>query len=175
MRRWHQKDTRGLRLSEETKEPGFVHLVDETLDASARLTLESKRLLAGKLIARRLEAKTDSAEEILLRRARSAMNDLTEEQLRLLAATTLIQNIPLDDDGPKVQRFATRDDAEAYLRKNYFGLARRLKNTAFWTADDFETLVSIGAIRIPASDSGLRVRSKANAIESWLLRNGVSP
>jgi len=42
-------------IGEEAKEPSFRRFVEDAFDISTGTTLESKRLLAGALIARRLE------------------------------------------------------------------------------------------------------------------------
>jgi hypothetical protein len=98
--------------SEEASEPAFTQFVDEAMDAAAASRVASKRLMLGRLIARRLQVRTESVEELALRRALRVARDLTESQLLLLAGALLVQRLPTDG----VPHFGSRDAAEFWLR-----------------------------------------------------------
>ncbi len=163
-------------IDAEASEPAFERFVEDALAQSAEATIQSKRLLLGKMIAARLSTKTDSPQERSLRRALVILPDVTEEQLKLLAAAVLVQNLPISK-AHEQSPFKSRDEAEAWLHQSVFAVARRLKNTSFWTAADFEALDSLGCIRIPqpASPSETFGGSRSTSVDHWLTLHGVSP
>jgi hypothetical protein len=152
----------------EVQEPSVRRFVDAATDVSADTTLESKRLLAGVLVARRLVVATDSDEEILLRRTLVTIQDLSENQLRLLAAAVLVQAPPV---GPEMLPFPRRDDAEAYLRREYLKLATELISTLQFGKADFGVLASVGAIRLKEEGNALLISEDVNPYEQWVQRN----
>lgn len=157
---------------EEASEPAFAQFVDEAMDAAAASRTPSKRLMLGRLIARRLQVRTETPEELALRRALRVARDLTEAQLLLLAAAVLVQRLPSAD----VPQFDSRDAAEAWLR-TYCGPAldafvARLP----WDSDDFEVLASDGAILMDAQPSFEgNFGTHHDRVEQWLYMHGVSP
>ena len=163
-------------LGTEASEPAFERFVEDAFAQSAETSIPSKRLLLGKMIAARLLVKTDSLEERSLRRAMDMLRDLTEEQLKLLGAALLVQNLPIGDEHATTP-FASRDEAETWLRDNVFSAASRLKNTSYWERDDFEALASLGCIRIPTPDSSPEylVGGRTTSVDQWLALHGVSP
>jgi len=160
----------------EVSEPAFERFVNDALAQSAETAITSKRLLLGKMIAARLQVKTDSPQERSLRRALAILPDLTEEQLKLLAAIALVTNLPIDDIHATTP-FGSRDEAEQWLRESVYSVAQRLKNTSYWTREDFESLASIGCIRIPESPSSpeFMAGGRTTSVDHWLSLHGVSP
>jgi hypothetical protein len=152
-------------ITDEADEPSTRRFVSDAFDASASTTLESKRMLIGVLIARRLEAKTDSDEEILLRRALTTVEDLSENQLRILAAASLVQMPPIHREQIF---FPSLDAAEKYLHDAYFRVARQLKNTLWLDEDEFGALVSVGAVRLQDEGNALVVSEDAPPFDQWL-------
>ena len=161
-------------IDENASEPAFADFVYSAMNAAVSTTLESKRAVFASLIARRLEVRAESAEEILLRRASEIAAYLSEDQLRLLAAILLVQQYPTDTP---VLQFATRDEAEAWLRTRYFKLARGLRNSTSWTTEDFEMLVAMGAIRITGGalsvSASAAMAPSAPRLNEWLIEKGV--
>jgi hypothetical protein len=142
------------------------------MDAAAASRAPSKRLMLGRLIARRLQVRTETAEELALRRALRVARDLTESQLLLLAAAILVQRLPATD----VPQFDSRDAAEAWLRAYCGPALQGLVPRVPWDSDDFEVLASDGAILVDAQPTfeGNFGRHRDD-VEHWLYVHGVSP
>ncbi len=156
---------------EEASDPAFAQFVEDATTIGADTTVESKRLLLGRLIADRLQVRNDSSDERLLRRSLTAVRDLSQDQLRLVAAITLTSSVPIDDP---FLTFASRDEAEAYLKRRFFAVARRLKNV-YWTSDDFDDLYSLGVARPSAQSNARDTERGADSIDTWLHQHGVTP
>jgi hypothetical protein len=157
---------------EEASEPAFAQFVDEAMDAAAASRTPSKRLMLGRLIARRLQVRTESTEELALRRALRVADDLTESQLLLLAAAVLVQRLP----APDVPQFGSRDAAEAWLRAYCGPALDALVPRVPWDSDDFEVLASDGAILMDAQPTFQgQFGTHRDGVEQWLHMHGVSP
>lgn len=168
----HDRNTNWARIEEEAREPAAAKFVRMAVDIAANTTLESKRLLAGTLIAKRLQAATDSDEEILLRRALDAIEDLTENQLQLLAAASLVQS-PRISWQPSSEN-PSRDEVESALSR-LLPLACRFLDTLDFGEDQFGTLASVGAIRLNDDTGALIVSESAEPFDAWMQLRGVDP
>jgi hypothetical protein len=158
-------------VNAEAQEPAFKSFSDRVFTIAANTTLESKRRLAGALMAQRLRVKTDTTEEILLRRALYTMEDLAENQLLVLAAAYLVLYGPaLDADR---QTFESRDALEAYLRPRYFALVRNLYDTLHFNEHEYGVLSSVGAVRLTDDGGAFLGRDSASPLEMWMLQHGV--
>lgn len=159
-------------VNAESREPAFKDFASQAFSVAATTTLESKRRLAGIMIARRLGVKTDSREDILLRRALSAMQDLTENELLMLAAAHLVIFGPSTD--VEHDTFGSRDELEAFLRPRYQHLAQYLYDQLRFDEDDFGTLASVGAARIKDDTGALLLESdSASPLDMWSIQHGV--
>jgi len=157
---------------EEASEPAFAQFVDEAMDAAAASRTPSKRLMVGRLIARRLQVRTEAAEELALRRALRVARDLTESQLLLLGAAILVQRLPSTD----VPQFDSRDAAEVWLRAYCGPVLQNLVPRVPWDSDDFEVLASDGAILMDAQPTFEgNFGTHRDDVEHWLYLHGVSP
>lgn len=158
--------------SEEASEPAFAQFVDEAMDAAAASRVPSKRLMLGLLIARRLQVRTETVEELALRRALHVARDLTESQILLLAAALLVQRLPTDG----VEHFGSRDAAEAWLREYCGSALEQLIARVPWDSDDFDVLASDGAILMdPKPRSEDEFGAQLDYVAHWLHVHGVSP
>lgn len=166
------RSTDWMRIAEESREPSAAKFVRRAVDVSANTTLESKRFLAGLLIAKRLQTATDSDDEILLRRALDAIEDLTENQLQLLAAASLVQS-PRTPWTPTSET-PSRAEAESALSP-LLPIARRFIDTLNFGEDQFGTLASVGAIRLHDDTGSLIVSESAEPFDAWMQIRGVSP
>ncbi len=159
-------------VHEEASEPAFAQFVEEAMDAAASSPAPSKRLMLGWLIARRLQMRTESAEELALRRALRVVRDLTESQLLLLAAAVLVQWLPSEG----VPQFDSRDAAEMWLRSYCHSALQPLVERVPWESADFDVLASDGAILIDARPTFEgNFGSHRDDVEQWLYVHGVSP
>ncbi len=159
-------------VSAEAEEPAVEAFIDDALSSAVETISEAKRLMLGRLIAKRLQTKSGTREELTLRRALEVIDKLTEEQLRLLAAICLVQSPPLENARPGV--YASLDELEAAIKPGLFSTARSLKNAGGWIDDDFQTLISIGAISSLGNPPGV-MNEHAGAIEQWSYQLGISP
>ncbi|MHB8355439.1 MAG: hypothetical protein ACYDDQ_01975 [Vulcanimicrobiaceae bacterium] len=160
-------------LNAEAAQPSFKRFAERAFDVAANSTLESKRRLAGSLIARRLQVHTDTKEEIQLRRALFTIEDLTENQLRMLAAAHLvIFGPPLD---PEHATFTSRDALEACLKLRFSSLIHELYDTLRLDEDDFGALASVGALRLTEDSRALLFHEHAPAFDMWMQQRGVDP
>lgn len=159
-------------MNAEAQEPSFSAFVDRAFTISANTTLESKRRLAGAFIARRLSLKTDSSEEIQLRRALSTMEDLTENQLLMLAAAHLVIFGP--QLGAEHRSFESRDALEAHLQPRYFPVVHNLYDSLRFDEDDFSALASVGAARLLEDTGALLVHERASRLQMWMTQLGIS-
>lgn len=162
------------RVASESREPAVESFIDGALSSAVESTSEAKRLMLGRLIAKRLETKSGTREEMTLRQALETIDKLTEEQLRLLAAINLVHAPPLDGG---MRQFSSLDELEAEIRPSLFNAARQLKNSGGWIDEDFQTLVSVGAVVSlgTGNDLGLALQEHAGSIEQWLNQLGIPP
>lgn len=165
-------NTDWARIRREAEEPATAKFVRKAIDVSANTTRESKRLLAGALIAKRLQTATDSDEEILLRRALYAIEDLTENQLQILAAASMVQD-PRTSWQPTSEN-PSRDEAERALLP-LFSTARRFLDILDFGEDQFGTLASVGAIRLHNDTGAIIAYESADPFDAWIQLKGVSP
>jgi len=159
---------------DEASEPGFEQFVEKAVDAAAASTSEAKRLLLGSMIARRLQVRTDSLEEVALRRAVDVVEYLNESQLLLLAALCLknmLGQIPEFIERPSVSRY----DLEDWLVRNWGSALLKLSVTS-WTSYDLEVLAEFGLVRLPAPGPGALLLEEPRSgmpVQQWLAQNRV--
>ena len=141
------------------------------MDVAATSRAESKRLIAGRLIAQRLQVTTDSAEEMLLCRALRTLRELTEPQLLALSAVEFVQR--LSDSKVLLN---TYDDAEAWLQEHHGHLISYWVSRERWSESDLETLASVGALRMEVQpySNNLIIEGRADALDQWLHVSGVN-
>jgi hypothetical protein len=155
--------------SREASEPATRVFVDRALEAAVTSTSEAKQLLLGRLIAQRLQTTTDTIDDIALRRAVEVVGSITEHQLLLLAANVLVRYRLY-----ALRKVDSRDAAELALRERFAAVANRLYAAGAWSVGDFESLSSLGVIRI-AEGPGERVQHLRgpDAIDDWISRNEI--
>jgi hypothetical protein len=153
----------------EASEPATRAFARRALEAAVTSKSEAKQMLLGKLIAQRLQTTTDTVDDIALRRAVDVVGSITEHQLVLLAANVLVRYRLFGL--PKIN---SRDAAEQVLRDRFASVAARLFAVGPWSVDDFESLSSLGVIRI-AEGLGERVQNVRgpDGIDDWITRGEV--
>jgi len=153
----------------EASEPATRAFVRRALESAVNSTSEAKQMLLGRLIAQRLQTKTDTVDDIALRRAVEVVGSITEHELLLLAANVLVRfrlyGLP---------KINSRDAAEHVLSECFASVATRLVAVGPWSVDDFESLSSLGVIRI-AEGPGERVQNVRgpDAVDDWINGSDV--
>jgi hypothetical protein len=154
----------------ECSEPATRAFVQHSLAVAVTSTSEAKQLLLGRLIAQRLQTSTDTVDDIALQRAVDVVGLMTEHQLLLLAAHVLVRYRLYE-----LPPVGSRDDVERLFSERFSGVIERFSQVPDWVTADFESLASVGVIRIDDHPGEQVQRIKGpDAIDDWMQHVGVS-
>ncbi len=147
----------------ELTEPSTQDFVSDTLAAMMESPSEEKRDLLGRLIARRLYAKTESSEELYLRQAQSLSRRMNKRHLYALATLSLVRSAPM----PK---FESRDLAYRWLDRHLWPILQIVSDVDP-TFEELNYLTSLGAVLYDGSDvsDSLSLSSSASPIEQQIF------